>query len=60
MSKCIVTDADWQEPFVELRGLVDVRRINAQCVLRTLFCPGRPSGLFLSLGLQRFLNPGVA
>src|SRR5260370_19723346 len=33
MSKCIVTDADWQEPLRQLRGLGAVRRINAPHLL---------------------------
>src|SRR5260370_30325694 len=42
MSKCIVTDADWQEPLVELRGPGDVRPIHAPAGLRTLFLPRAP------------------
>src|SRR5260370_31110324 len=61
MSKCIVTDADWQETVRELRGLGDVRGINAPCVFpNSALPPGAPSGLFLSRAPQRFLNPGGA
>src|SRR5258708_36369867 len=46
MSECIVTDADWQEPLRELRGLGDVRRNNVQCGCRTLLCRQAPPTAF--------------